>query len=46
VKKLFAVLAMLALGTSYAVACPGSGSMKDAKADAPVPQQSKPATQS
>jgi hypothetical protein len=42
VKKWFVVLAMLTLGTSHAVACPGS-SMKDAKADSPVPQQTKPA---
>jgi hypothetical protein len=46
VKKLFVVLATLAFGTSVAVACPGGGAMKDAKADTPVPQQSKPATQS
>jgi len=45
VKKLSVVLAMLAFGTSVAVACPGSA-MKDAKADKPVPQQSKPAAQS
>jgi hypothetical protein len=44
-KKLFAVLAMLSLGTSVALACPG-GKMKDAKADVPVPQQSKPAQSS
>ena len=42
-KKLSVVLAMLFFGTSVAVACPGSASMKDAKADQPVPQQSKPA---
>jgi hypothetical protein len=42
VKKLSVVLAMLFFGTSVAVACPGSSSMKDAKADRPVPQQSKP----
>jgi len=42
VNKVFVVLAMLSLGTSVAVACPGS-SMKDAKAGNPVPQQSKPA---
>ena len=41
-KKLFAVLAMLSLGTSAAVACPGS-QMKDARTDLSVPQQSKPA---
>jgi hypothetical protein len=46
VKKLSVVLAMLSLlGTSVAVACPGS-SMKDAKADRPVPQQSTPAQSS
>jgi hypothetical protein len=45
VKKLVLVLAMLSFGTSVAVACPGS-SMKDAKADTPVPQQSKPAQSS
>lgn len=45
-KNLFAVLAMLSLGTSVALAaCPG-GEMKDAKADVPVPQQSKPAQSS
>jgi hypothetical protein len=44
-KKLILVLAMLSLGTSVAVACPGSG-MKDAKADTPVPQQSTPAQSS
>lgn len=43
--KLFAVLAMLSLGTSVAVACPGS-EMKDARTDLPVPQQSKPAQSS
>ena len=43
--KFSLVLAMLSLGTSVAVACPGS-SMKDAKADRPVPQQSKPAQSS
>ena len=42
-KKLSIVLALLSLGTSVAVACPGASSMKDAKADRPVPQQSKPA---
>jgi hypothetical protein len=42
VKKWFVVLAMLSFGTSVAVACPGS-SMKDAKADVPVPQQTTPA---
>jgi len=42
VKKWFIVLAMLSFGTSIAVACPGS-SMKDAKADVPVPQQTTPA---
>jgi hypothetical protein len=47
VKKLFVLLATLALGTSAAYAgCPGSGSMKDAKADQPVPQQTTPATRS
>jgi hypothetical protein len=44
-KNLFAVLAMLTLGISAALACPGS-KMKDAKADVPVPQQSKPAQSS
>lgn len=42
-KKLSVVLALLTLGTSVAVACPGAGSMKDAKVDRPVPQQSTPA---
>jgi hypothetical protein len=45
VKKLYVVLAVLSLGTSAAMACPGS-SMKDAKVDKPVPQQSKPAQSS
>jgi hypothetical protein len=45
VKKLSVVLAVLSFGTSVAVACPGS-SMKDAKVDRPVPQQSKPAQSS
>jgi hypothetical protein len=44
-KKLVLVLAMLSFGASVAVACPGSN-MKDAKADKPVPQQSKPAQSS
>lgn len=42
-KHLSAVLALLCFGTTVAVACPGAGSMKDVKADQPVPQQSKPA---
>lgn len=44
-KKLLAVLALLSFGTSVAIACPGS-SMKDAKADSPVPQQTTPAKSS
>jgi len=44
-KNLFVVLAVLTLGTSAALACPGS-SMKDAKVDKPVPQQSKPSQSS
>ena len=44
-KNLAVVLALLSLGTSVAAACPGS-SMKDAKADRPVPQQSTPAQSS
>jgi hypothetical protein len=46
VKNLSVVLALLCLGTTVAVACPGASSMKDAKADRPVPQQSKPAQSS
>ena len=42
-RYLSVVLALFCFGTSIAVACPGSSSMKDAKADQPVPQQSKPA---
>lgn len=42
-KTLTVVLATLFLGSSIAVACPANSSMKDAKADRPVPQQSKPA---
>lgn len=45
-KTLPVVLAMLFFGTSIAVACPANSSMKDAKADRPVPQQSKPAQSS
>jgi hypothetical protein len=45
VKNLLVVLATLSFGASVAVACPGS-SMKDAKVDRPVPQQSKPAQSS
>ena len=44
-KTVSVVLAILSLGTSVAVACPGS-SMKDAKAERPVPQQSTPAQSS
>lgn len=44
-KKLLVVLAMMTFGTTAAfAACPGGYSVKDAKADSPVPQQSKPAT--
>ncbi len=41
-KHLSVVLAVVFFGTSVALACPGTPSMKDAKADRPVPQQSKP----
>jgi hypothetical protein len=42
VKRVLAVLALLAFGTSAVYACEGE-KMKDAKSDAAVPQQSKPA---
>jgi hypothetical protein len=45
VKHLSVVLAVVFFGTSVALACPGTPSMKDAKAR-PVPQQSKPAQSS
>jgi hypothetical protein len=45
-KQVSVVLAMLFFGTSVAVACQGGTPMKDAKADRPVPQESKPAQSS
>jgi len=45
VKKLYLVLAMLSLGTSVAIACPGLDA-KQADGGKPLPQQTKSATQS